>query len=105
GDAWDQRLAAAQAAGDAPDIRTLNYNKIVFSAQQGQLKAIDEYVDPAIFEDLYENLNAAVSYDGKHYAYPMLAEPSSVLYYNKEMFEKAGLDPEKPPVTWAEMIE
>jgi sn-glycerol 3-phosphate transport system substrate-binding protein len=25
-----------------------------------------------------------------------------VLYYNKEMFKEAGLDPEKPPATWAE---
>jgi sn-glycerol 3-phosphate transport system substrate-binding protein len=26
-----------------------------------------------------------------------------VLYYNKEAFEKAGLDPEKPPATWPEL--
>jgi sn-glycerol 3-phosphate transport system substrate-binding protein len=26
-----------------------------------------------------------------------------VLYYNKEMFKEAGLDPNKPPATWAEM--
>jgi sn-glycerol 3-phosphate transport system substrate-binding protein len=25
-----------------------------------------------------------------------------VLYYNKDMFKEAGLDPEKPPATWAE---
>jgi len=25
-----------------------------------------------------------------------------VLYYNKEMFKEAGLDPEKPPATWEE---
>jgi len=26
-----------------------------------------------------------------------------VLYWNKEMFKEAGLDPNKPPATWAEM--
>src|SRR4051812_7780484 len=28
-----------------------------------------------------------------------------VLYYNKEMFKDAGLDPNKPPATWDEMRE
>ncbi|HEY1325287.1 MAG TPA: ABC transporter substrate-binding protein [Casimicrobiaceae bacterium] len=28
-----------------------------------------------------------------------------VLYYNKEMFKEAGLDPNKPPATWREMTE
>jgi sn-glycerol 3-phosphate transport system substrate-binding protein len=28
-----------------------------------------------------------------------------VLYYNKELFKEAGLDPNKPPATWKEMAE
>src|SRR4029078_10343420 len=28
-----------------------------------------------------------------------------VLYYNKEMFKEAGLDPNKPPETWTQMRE
>ncbi|WP_332680700.1 ABC transporter substrate-binding protein [Bosea sp. (in: a-proteobacteria)] len=28
-----------------------------------------------------------------------------VLYWNKELFKEAGLDPEKPPTTWAEQLE
>src|SRR5690606_2198913 len=28
-----------------------------------------------------------------------------ILYYNKTVFEKAGLDPEQPPKTWAEVEE
>jgi sn-glycerol 3-phosphate transport system substrate-binding protein len=28
-----------------------------------------------------------------------------VLYYNKELFKEAGLDPNKPPATWREMTE
>jgi len=28
-----------------------------------------------------------------------------VMYYNKDLFRKAGLDPEKPPATWQELVE
>ena len=28
-----------------------------------------------------------------------------VLYWNKEMFKEAGLDPNRPPATWKEMVE
>ena len=28
-----------------------------------------------------------------------------VLYYNKEMFKEAGLDPNQPPANWKEMLE
>jgi sn-glycerol 3-phosphate transport system substrate-binding protein len=28
-----------------------------------------------------------------------------VIYWNKTLFEEAGLDPERPPETWAEMVE
>src|SRR5574340_1009264 len=30
---------------------------------------------------------------------------TAVLYYNKDAFRKAGLDPDKPPVTWPELFE
>ncbi|MBP7094565.1 MAG: sn-glycerol-3-phosphate ABC transporter substrate-binding protein UgpB [Spirochaetia bacterium] len=30
---------------------------------------------------------------------------TAVMYYNKEAFAKAGLDPERPPVTWPELFE
>ena len=43
-------------------------------------------------------------FEGKTYAIPF-QRSTPVLYYNKDAFRAAGLDPETPPTTWAEMIE
>ncbi|WP_238392646.1 ABC transporter substrate-binding protein [Paenibacillus antri] len=105
GDAWDQKMKAAQAAGKAPQVYTRDYGKIVPAAMQGQFMPLDEYVDPAIWADLYPNVEQFVLYKDKHYAYPMLVEPSAVLYYRKDLFQAAGLDPANPPKTWDELID
>jgi len=42
--------------------------------------------------------------DGKLLSMPFNSS-TSVLYWNKAAFKKAGLDPEKPPKTWPEMGE
>ena len=40
--------------------------------------------------------------DGKLYSMPYNSS-TPILYYNKDAFKKAGLDPEKPPKTWKEV--
>lgn len=43
-------------------------------------------------------------FDGKTWGIPF-QRSTPVLYWNKEAFKAAGLDPETPPATWAEMVE
>jgi len=56
--------------------------------------------------DKSDYLPAVVSYytttDGKLLSLPFNSS-TPVLWYNKDAFEKAGLDPEDPPETWGEM--
>ena len=42
------------------------------------------------------------TYDGRIYGVPLYADVSA-LFYNKDLFEKAGLDPNKPPTSLAEL--
>ncbi|KAB0679995.1 ABC transporter substrate-binding protein [Aureimonas leprariae] len=44
-----------------------------------------------------------VTFDDQQWGVP-IAFSTKALFWNKELFEKAGLDPEKPPKTWAEEI-
>lgn len=105
GDAWDQKMKAAQAAGKAPEIRTINYGNVANAAKTGQIMALNDLMDPAAFDDLYDNIRDFVTVGDKYYAYPKLVEPSAVLYYRKDLFQEAGLDPEKPPTSWAELLD
>ncbi|NYS24725.1 sn-glycerol-3-phosphate ABC transporter substrate-binding protein UgpB [Rhodobacteraceae bacterium 2376] len=62
----------------------------------------DVHFDP----DAY--LDTVVSYytdpDGNMLSFPFNSS-TPIMYYNKDVFEAAGLDPETPPATWAEAEE
>ncbi len=47
---------------------------------------------------------STVTTEGQHWGVPVAFSTKS-LYWNKDLFAAAGLDPEKPPATWAEEIE
>ncbi|WP_018659002.1 ABC transporter substrate-binding protein [Allofustis seminis] len=58
-----------------------------------------EYIEdflPSFMEDSYV--------DGKTISIPF-QRSTMVLYYNKDLFKEAGLDPEQPPTSWDELIE
>lgn len=103
GDAFDQRLTAAQAAGNAPDVRTVNYGVIGEEATTSQIISLTDLISVEAWEDVQPNVLEAVTVDGDQYAYPLLVEPSAVLWYRTDLFEAAGLD--GPPTTWDELID
>ncbi|WP_432193627.1 ABC transporter substrate-binding protein [Streptomyces sp. bgisy027] len=51
---------------------------------------------------IQQQLRDIYTVDGKIYGIPRTGY-SMGLIYNKKLFEKAGLDPEKPPATWDEL--
>ena len=52
----------------------------------------------------YPALMANGQVEGKTWGVPF-QRSTIVAYYNKDMFRKAGLDPEKAPTTWKELVE
>ncbi|NLH00117.1 MAG: ABC transporter substrate-binding protein [Chloroflexi bacterium] len=54
--------------------------------------------------DIVQPIMKYYSVDGQLYCMPFNSS-TAMLYYNKDMFVAAGLDPEKPPKTWAEVEE
>lgn len=52
----------------------------------------------------YPNIVDTVTFDNTQWGVP-IAFSTKALYWNKDLFKQAGLDPETPPKTWAEEIE
>jgi multiple sugar transport system substrate-binding protein len=92
------------AAGNQPDVIVAS-----FGAQIGQLAEQDVVVPlegmPGA-EELFARLEPATLQEiyGHTYYVPIGADVT-LMIYNKELFEEAGLDPENPPVTWEEFLE
>ncbi len=64
-----------------------------------------DYIVKIIKENsLNKGVRDASLFQGKYYG---VAQDAAwqCLYYNKDMFKEAGLDPDKPPKTWDEYIE
>ena len=51
----------------------------------------------------YPNIADTVTFDDNQWGVP-IAFSTKALYWNKDLFKQAGLDPETPPKTWAEEI-
>jgi sn-glycerol 3-phosphate transport system substrate-binding protein len=56
------------------------------------------------WNDIVQPILKYYSVDGNLYCMPFNSS-TAMLYYNKDMFEAAGLDPENAPTTWAEVDE
>lgn len=52
----------------------------------------------------YPHIVDTVTFEGTQWGVP-IAFSTKAFYWNKDIFEAAGLDPETPPTTWAETID
>lgn len=99
-----QKYATAIAGGQAPDALSLDliYNPS-FSAS-GQLEDLTDWAKKLpYFDQLAKSHVRLGSYEGKVYGLPLSVE-TSVFAWNKGLYKKAGLDPEKAPANWDEII-
>ncbi|HHY50055.1 MAG TPA: sugar ABC transporter substrate-binding protein, partial [Alphaproteobacteria bacterium] len=97
------KLATSVQAGDVPDLISFD---LIF---------MPDFMKAGFLTDLTDELSAdpnqakvaqafrdLASYEGKLYGTGFTPDVS-ILLYNKDLFRKAGLDPEQPPTTLAEL--
>ncbi|MEW9532727.1 ABC transporter substrate-binding protein [Microbispora sp. NPDC049125] len=98
---YDAKLAGGQMEdvfyGYVGDVQT--------AIKAGQAADITEYVkDVKTLKDLDPSVMNAFTVNGKIYGLPRTTYKVG-LVYNRKLFTQAGLDPNSPPKTWAEIRE
>ena len=86
--------------GGQYDVMTIGTYEAPIWAKQGWLVPLDALTDDPEYDvnDLLPPIRAGLSYEGKLYAAPFYGE-SSMVYYRKDLMEKAGLTMPDAP-TW-----
>ena len=104
-DSFRDELAASAPAGVGPDVVTLFYGWIPAFVDAGYLVPLPS--DPFSEEFILETFSPMVAnskFEGEYWALPT-AVRTLALFWNKDLFEEAGLDPEVPPATLDEFVE
>jgi multiple sugar transport system substrate-binding protein len=98
------QLITMSAGGNPPDIVQLNGAWPHELGAMGVLRDLTELASDEYLADNYAGGLDAGVYDGTLYAVPIGLTPHG-LWWNKKLFEQAGLDPNSPPKTMDELNE
>lgn len=95
-------VGTAIAAGEGPDV-LLFHGGTRLTERQDVLVPLDEYLGEGA--DNFINLHNGWTNTetGEIVALPITIQ-GFIYYYNKQLYEEAGLDPETPPTTWEELV-
>ncbi len=97
------KVGTAIAGGAAPDLMSIDLIYLPTFARGEQLMDITAQAHALPFYDSLSKSHLRLStYEDKLYAVPYSAE-ASFLMYDKALFRRAGLDPDAPPKSWAEI--
>jgi ABC-type glycerol-3-phosphate transport system substrate-binding protein len=97
-------FAAELAGGTLPDEFGVPFTDSKALANNGQLANINKYIKALPYADKFNKNVIDVAKDDKGNIYGIPFSPYAMaISYNRDDFTKAGLDPNSPPTTWAEV--
>ncbi|UCH33597.1 MAG: ABC transporter substrate-binding protein [Armatimonadota bacterium] len=103
----DTRIFRAITAGTPPDFFFLWRTSYIGAlAANGAVRPLDEFMQGSRIreDDFIPGALEQCRYHGKLYAVPFLIDAAG-LYWNRDVFGEAGLDPDHPPETLEELLD
>lgn len=97
----------AFATGNTPDIIAIDNPDHAAFSSRGAFLDLTPYIEKSDIVDpdtFFDGPRSSLTWDGGIYGVPR-ASNTIALYYNRDMFKAAGLDPDNPPKTWDELYE
>jgi multiple sugar transport system substrate-binding protein len=105
GDNYEEMLKLAANSGELPDFFDVaGLTSLSQYVDAGVVAPLDEFLTDEYKAEYNPSAFVKYSFDGKVYGIPSLTRFIR-LYYNRDLFDKAGLDPDKGPETLEEMYE
>ena len=103
-DGLPTRIQTALRSGSPPDLIEAQHGWVVPYAQADLLTPLDDVLAALGKDDFVPAALKYDTWDGHIWGIPYRIETHGV-FYNKGAFKAAGLDPEKPPQTWTELVD
>lgn len=101
-----QKVPAAIAAGQGPDVGIMHIDQLATNAARGIIIPLGEVARSMGLQEseFATSVWKAGVYNGQRYGIPLDTHPLG-FYYNKAVMEQAGLDPDSPPQTRDEYMD
>ena len=95
-----EKIQAALASGTQPDLCELGSTWLPRFSYEGVLMDMTH-----VYEEIGDDylMWESTRWDGKVYGLPWV-QGSRVLFWNRDLFSRAGMDPNTPPTTWDELL-
>jgi multiple sugar transport system substrate-binding protein len=104
-DDYVAKVGAAAGSGGLPDLFAADIVYVPNWVEQGLFQDISAQIDGLDFKDeINEGHLSAGTLDGKEHVLPFVLD-LSMMFWNKELFAEAGLDPEKAPANLQEFAD
>ena len=103
-----EKYLTAIAGGDPPEIMMIaGRDNASLADKNGMLPLEDRMAKDGVKVEEFDPTEfKSRVWKGKIWGLPLtLGSVQSLLYWNKDYFKEAGLDPEKPPKTWTELSD
>ena len=102
------KVLTAAKGGDAPHMAVILSTDMYTLIDEGVVVPFDDLVktaeQKAWMGGFYPGFMKNSQTGGKTWGIPF-QRSTVVMYWNKQLFKEAGLDPERPPQTWTELVD